>query len=148
MELKKKRELAAVLRGLIGEGFSGTQAQMGNELRKRGFSVTQATISRMLKKLGAAKEFRDGRPIYRTIERNRPSYRGSLGDLVRAITNNENLAVVKTAPASAMFVAGFIDHECDDLILGTVAGDDTIIIVPKRSSALRVLVARIQSLLE
>lgn len=130
MDLNSKRKLKEVIRGIIGSGFVGTQSQLVKVLKQRGFKVTQSTISRIMKQMGVIKESAEGQSSYKILTDNKSYYRGSLSDLVIQITHNTVNIVIKTKAGSAMFVAGFLDHECKDFILGTVAGDDTIIVIP------------------
>jgi transcriptional regulator of arginine metabolism len=129
-----KRNLRDVIRGLIGDGFNGNQSDLAKALKSRGFRVTQSTVSRTMNQMGVIKEVIAGRKIYRLSNEVRKTYRGSLLDLIVKVTNNENMIVIKTRPGSAMFVAGFLDHECKSEILGTVAGDDTIFAVPVKAA--------------
>lgn len=130
MDIKRKRKLIEVLRGLVSDGFAGTQGEIVRELKKRGFNVTQATVSRIMKQIGVLKE---SKGVYRLPSKTPAVFRGSIADLVTGIVHNESILVVKTTAGSAMFVAGFIDHEGQDFILGTVAGDDTIFVAPKNT---------------
>lgn len=130
MDLLKKRKLKQILRGLISDGFSGTQQDLSLTLKQRGFKVNQSTVSRILNQIGVIKENRDGKAFYKIKNDTKSSYRGSLADLVNKVVHNSVNIVIKTKPGSAMFVAGFIDHEFEEHILGTVAGDDTILVVP------------------
>ncbi len=133
MDAKTKRKLKEVIRGTIGDGFNGTQSDLAKILKSRGFRVTQSTISRTMNQMGVIKEVIDGRQMYKLRNETRASYRGSLADLIINVTNNDNLIVIKTRPGSAMFVAGFLDHECKSIVLGTVAGDDTIFVAPAKT---------------
>lgn len=139
MDLGKKRKMMEILRGLVGSGFVGGQADIAKHLKKKGFNVTQSTVSRSLTKIGAIKTKKDGKTAY-TLPSTRPApqFAGhSFGNLILSTENNENMIVVKTTPGSAMFVAGFIDHYCKSYCMGTVAGDDTILVVPKSSKEIK-----------
>jgi len=127
----KKRKIDDVIRGMIGDGLQGTQLEMKNRLVSLGYKVDQSTVSRSLRKVGAVKTVIDGKPGYLISQPTIPTQSPDLSNLITEITSNESMIVIKTKPASAMFVAGFLDHHKPGDILGTVAGDDTIIIVPK-----------------
>lgn len=148
MDIASKRKLKEVIRGLIGDGFTGTQSDISKQLRSKGFKVTQSTVSRTLNEMGVTKELSGGKQIYKLGEKPRSHYRGSLSDLVVSIATNDSLIVIKTNPGSAMFIAGFIDHECKTTVLGTVAGDDTIFVAPQNTSKLSAVVKEIESTLE
>lgn len=147
MDINSKRKLKEVVRGIIGDGFVGTQSDLVKLLKQRGFKITQSTISRILTQMGVIKETAEGQSIYKIKSASNNHYRGSLSDLVIGIFHNSVNIVIKTKAGSAMFVAGFLDHECKNLILGTVAGDDTIIIAPADLKKITSTVERINSLL-
>ncbi len=132
MNIQEKRKLKEVLRGLISDGFVGTQTEIASHLKSKGFKITQSTVSRILNDMGVIKEFAGGKQVYRNVDHPRGSYRGSLSDQVLSVQYNEAMIVIKTHPGSAMFVAGFIDYECRLTVLGTVAGDDTIFVTPMK----------------
>ena len=97
-----------------------TQQELADALAERGFAATQATVSRDIQELG----------LYRTGEGYRAgSPLTAVGDLVRSITRVQFLAVIRTPPGTANVVARTIDESQLDGVAGTVAGDDTIIVV-------------------
>lgn len=132
MDAVSKRKLKQVIRGFIGDGFSGTQEDLARKIKDRGFKVTQSTISRTMNQMGVVKEIIKGQQLYKLKAELKDVYRGSLSDLVLSVNYNNSTIVIKTRPGSAMFVAGFIDHEFKDTLLGTIAGDDTIFAAPQR----------------
>jgi transcriptional regulator of arginine metabolism len=133
MDIRSKRKMKEIVRGLIGDGFEGTQLELAQALRRKGFRVTQSTVSRTLNQLGVVRQLREGRQLYRlpSVPDRSAKQQGAWADLVRSVEHNATLVVIKTVPGSAMFVAGFIDHRCKGEILGTVAGDDTIFAAPR-----------------
>jgi transcriptional regulator of arginine metabolism len=118
------------------------QDDLQRSLRERGFKVTQATLSRDVKQLNIVK-IRDSKNRYRYIvpERTRPE--AQIPDAVpeekpastlrgkAVIEFSGNLAVVKTRPGYAMGIASEIDEHAPAEILGTIAGDDTILVIPR-----------------
>lgn len=147
MDINSKRKLKEVIRGIIGDGFVGTQLELVSLLRQRGFKITQSTISRTLAQIGVFKELFEGQSVYKIKSESHKHYRGTLSDLVIGVYYNSVNIVVKTKAGSAMFVAGFLDHECRNLILGTVAGDDTIIIAPADLKKIACTVEKINAIL-
>jgi transcriptional regulator of arginine metabolism len=132
------RKLSEVIRGCIGDGFAGTQSDLVQELKRRGYVVNQSTVSRYLKKLSVSTESHGDQKIY-TIKVDKMSSSRSAArsfkDIVFSVSSNETLVVVKTKADFAMFVAGFIDHGLEGEVLGTVAGSDTFIVIPKKGSS-------------
>jgi len=147
MDIARKRKMIEVLRGLIGSGFVGGQAAIAKQLKRKGFNVAQSTVSRALAKIGAVKTTKGGKTVYTLPTGDRiPQFTGhSLESLILGIEHNESLIVVKTTPGSAMFVAGFVDHHCKDFCIGTVAGDDTILVVPKSVKKVKTFVSKLSS---
>ena len=107
------------------------QAQLQALLEHDGLAVTQSTLSRDIKELNLVK----GNDGYRTASSVQllPTGRGALAEalvryLVRAVVA-QNLVVLKTAPGDAHPLAIALDHSDMPPILGTLAGDDTVLIV-------------------
>jgi transcriptional regulator of arginine metabolism len=122
----------AARRRLIRDLLSGqaveSQAELMGMLRERGFAVTQATVSRDLRSLGAEK-----RNNQYAVGRHTAGDRGHLARTLAAyvdhISSSGNLVVVKTPPGAAQVVAAALDAASLDGVLGTVAGDDTLLVV-------------------
>src|SRR5262245_21950181 len=117
------------------------QAQLQALLEHDGLAVTQSTLSRDIKELNLVK----GNDGYRTASSVQllPTGRGALAEalvryLVRAVVA-QNLVVLKTAPGDAHPLAIALDHSDMPVILGTLAGDDTVLIVTEDSSAAALL---------
>jgi transcriptional regulator of arginine metabolism len=113
-----------------------SQAQLVELLAADGVVATQATVSRDLDDLGAIKvRIGGGEPIYALPElpkdRIAPEehLRRVLGDWVVEVAHSANLVVVRTPPGSAHVVASALDRAGLIDIIGTVAGDDTIMVV-------------------
>ena len=124
-----------LLRKIISEQEVSDQIQLLNELNNSGIETTQATISRDLQKLNVVKvRVEPGRYRYEILEK---ASEGDLRDQLRAVFDNfvdeikatNNLIVIKTAPGNANSVAVIIDRLGLPEILGTIAGDDTILVV-------------------
>ncbi|MBO0685965.1 MAG: hypothetical protein J2P45_22695 [Candidatus Dormibacteraeota bacterium] len=97
-----------------------TQQELARELAERGHPATQATVSRDIQELGLVRTgsgYRIGTPISVATE------------LVLSVTQVEFLAVIRTPPGTANVVARAVDESTLEGIAGTVAGDDTIIVV-------------------
>ena len=147
MDLVTKRKMVEALRSTIGKGFSGTQDDLRTALLNKGFDVTQSTISRALRKMGVSKgTASDGSSRYELKTQQQPAnnFGGNMNDLVLSSKANESLIVIKTTPGAAMFVAAFIDHRCEDFILGTIAGDDTIFCTPVSTKKISTHLKKIQ----
>jgi len=129
------------IRKLLGEGSITSQAELVDLLQGEGFPVTQATVSRDLDALGAVKTRNaDGSVEYTTaaspqeLSEAEIRLRRAVNDFVDEIVVSGNLVVVRTPPGAAHLVAGAIDAAQVDGVLGTVAGDDTLLVVASAAS--------------
>lgn len=106
------------------------QSELQRELKDTGVDVTQSTLSRELKALGIAKA-PDGHGGYRYVS-GQSSPNGPLSPIVafvRSIERARNLIVVKTPPGNAQGVARGLDEVAWTEVMGTIAGDDTILLI-------------------
>ena len=141
------------IRDIVSNQKISTQEELCEALSAQGFMVTQATVSRDIKELKLIKVFSPEGYHYALPEA--PPPRSSLDrmrrlflDTVVEITDSENLVVVKTIPGSAHLVASNIDTAEIPEIVGTVAGDDTIIVVVKPANAVPEVMKRFRALLK
>jgi len=138
MNNKTTRQLA--IKKLVTSQKIHSQTELLNMLKKEGFDLTQATLSRDLKTLKIAK-IPDGETKYfysvsnHTVADNeKKGIRGNLlVDGFKSISFSKNIAVIKTIPGYASSIAAVLDNDDPYEILGTVAGDDIIIIVMKEN---------------
>lgn len=125
---------------IIAEKDVETQDELMLELQKRGFSVTQATVSRDIKQLGLMKTSSSkGKYKYvaakKELSSTESKFRNILHETMISAMNAENIVVVKTYPGMANAAAAAVDSLAGDRIVGSLAGDDTILIVTKTSSS-------------
>jgi transcriptional regulator of arginine metabolism len=111
--------------GLVGKERIGSQERLRMRLARLGFHATQATLSRDLRELGVIKTAgKDGSYNYTVMDQ-------WMGLPVRACEASGNLLVVRTDPGMAAPVAYRIDELRIPGVLGTVAGEDTLLVVVK-----------------
>lgn len=138
-----KKERYFRIRKIITSGAVGSQEDLRRELARQGCSVTQATLSRDLKDLGASWTAGPGGGHYSLPPSGTsPALRPLLGAGVLDIAANETLVLVRTLPGAAGTVAEFIDSRRLPGVLGTVAGDNTVLVIPasvRKTGALRKL---------
>ncbi len=118
---------------LIKAGKISSQSDLVKELKKAGFPVTQATASRDLEEIGAVR----GRSGYTISESDDDSMARSMplpGDLILSVESSANLAVVRAPPGGAQFLASSLDHSGLKSIIGTIAGDDTVLVVSRKAA--------------
>ena len=134
---------------LVQEEPLASQDELRLRLSRLGFKVTQATLSRDIHDLGLVKtpEGYMAPPGEAAPDAGAPRINRLLREFVVQIRGAQNLLVLKTTPGSAQPVAAGIDAEDWPEIVGTVAGDDTILVIcPDRKTADK-LAARVQELL-
>ena len=131
MNAKKQRLL--LIEDIIRKENIRSQDDLQKVLIGKGFDVTQATLSRDIRKLKIVKTQDDkGRYVYSLPDMAMPDPRLPTTLLDSSTVEfSGNLAVIKTRPGYAMGLASDIDEHGPNEILGTIAGDDTILIIPR-----------------
>jgi len=126
-----KLQRQMLVREIIVANHISSQEELSKLLRRRNVEVTQATLSRDLREMRITRmpedngfryvlpEVAEGRKIRRVVQE----------EIVR-IQANESIIIIKTLPGRAPGVGIFIDHLDDPEILGTVAGNDTVLVIP------------------
>ncbi|MBU9724154.1 MULTISPECIES: transcriptional regulator AhrC/ArgR [Bacillaceae] len=122
------------IREIITNNEVETQDDLVDHLRSLGFNVTQATVSRDIKELHLVKvPMMDGRYKYSlpADQRFNPlqKLKRSLMDCFVSIDHTSNLIVMKTMPGNANAVGALIDNLDWNEVMGTICGDDTILII-------------------
>ena len=131
--MSRTRRLTLITQ-LLGERRFGSQEELAGALSRSGVDVTQATLSRDLRSLGVAKRAASGEawyelpsPAVENLDRNRQML--DLKVFVNETKLAQNLAVVKTPPGHASAVARAIDLLAFEGLVGSVAGDDTVLCI-------------------
>ncbi|MBQ0097219.1 MAG: hypothetical protein KBS53_06155 [Bacteroidales bacterium] len=133
---KTKESRLKAISAIITKYHISNQEELVNKLKKDGFEVTQATLSRDLKTLQVVKVPVGDGYRYSIGHRHKIPSRGS-SDNILSIDISGNLAVIKTAPGFAGAVALTIDNNVTSHnLMGTIAGDDTILVILRKASAL------------
>lgn len=148
--MKSQRHIK--IREILANREIETQDELVEALRSSGFHVTQATVSRDIKELHLIKTPLDnGRYKYSFPSEQKfnpvQRLRRVLGDHFVQIDFTENLVVMKTMPGTANAVAAILDNLEWSEIMGTISGDDTILIICRTKEQSKELVNRIMSLL-
>ena len=130
-----------------------TQEELAEELKRRGVKVTQATVSRDIKELRLLKVLSDhGGDKYATVERAEKGmserFIRILSESVISLDNVGNLIVIKTLSASANAAAEAIDSMKWSEVLGSIAGDNTILVIARSEEAVESLMARFNTLIK
>jgi transcriptional regulator of arginine metabolism len=130
-----KRERQRLIQSVIARRRLGTQLELGQALARAGCAVTQATLSRDLRELGIEKVADGlGRPRYVLPGRSRraeprESLATILGQYARRVTPAQNIVVIQSELGSAPAIARALDRAEHPLVVGTLAGDDTCLVI-------------------
>ncbi|MDQ1483817.1 MAG: transcriptional regulator of arginine metabolism [Actinomycetota bacterium] len=145
---------------ILGRQSVRSQGQLLEILSRDGFAVTQATLSRDLLELGAVK-VRDGKTLVYAVpgqggdrtarvapgpEEVSSRLRRQCEELLVTARVSANLVVVRTPSGAANYLASALDHADESDIMGTIAGDDTILIITGGPPQARALARRLLAL--
>ncbi len=140
----------------------GSQSELVDLLREQGSEVTQATVSRDLDELGAVKTLAsDGRLLYAVpaeggedrlqadeLEDINARLIRVAEDTMVSVAFSGNLVVLRTPPGAAQYLASAFDHSHLRDVIGTIAGDDTIMLVVAEHSTGAAVCERLQQLIK
>jgi transcriptional regulator of arginine metabolism len=149
--MKSKEERHEAILEVVAGNAVATQSTLKRLLRARGFEADQATLSRDIRELGLVKVSDDGvHSRYAPMEAMAPSGHMKPGAivarLVRRVEGSGNLLVVKTDPGEASPVGIALDRLGWPEVVGTVAGDDTLLVVLREGASARRLARKIVDL--
>lgn len=129
-----------------------TQEELSELLIREGFSVTQATVSRDIRQLHLTKVSKGGKQKYAVLNEKTPDmtekYIRVLRDGFVSMDMAQNILVIKTVSGMAMAVAAALDHmDCHEIV-GSIAGDDTIMCAVRTVEDTVILMDRLRRILE
>ncbi len=150
--MKARRQAAVV--DLVSREPIRSQEQLRQRLVQRGFDVTQATLSRDIKELGLVKRASDGSyqpapdddPTATATDAARHSLQRALVDYLAGLQQSQQLLVLRTGAGEAQPLALAIDKARLPEILGTIAGDDTVLVIAQDARAARSLILQFEGL--
>ena len=135
----KQFRQAAIVEAVSREAVH-SQEELRRRLKRRGFDVTQATLSRDIKDLGLVKRAADGayqrddaapgRAADPRVEAQR-----AVADYLKRVDRVDQLLILKTDPGEAQLLALAIDQAAYDEVVGTIGGDDTILVIARHRRA-------------
>ena len=148
--MANKQERQATILELIAATPVASQEDLRALLRQRGWSVTQSTLSRDIQELRLARVSTDEGSRYQRADAGAPRDRRALDaflpQLLSSVDGVRELLVVKTEPGGAQTVAEAIDREPNAGVLGTLAGENTVLVICRSSEARERLERRLGSL--
>ena len=129
-----KNSRQATIKELVKAGMVHSQEELQELLNERGFAATQATLSRDMKALGIVK-MHDAdfgysyRMPYESEPGKSPAMKSLSSEGILSIEFSSSLAVIKTRPGYANMIGAIIDASHPETVMGTIAGDDTVLVV-------------------
>ena len=129
-----KNSRQATIKELVKAGMVHSQEELQELLNERGFAATQATLSRDMKALGIVKmhdaEFGYSYRMPYGSESGKGSVSKTLSsEGITSLEFSNSLAVIKTRPGYANVIGAILDASHLDCVMGTIAGDDTVLLV-------------------
>ncbi|NUN70760.1 MAG: arginine repressor [Bacteroidetes bacterium] len=143
-----KTQRQFIIKEIIQDHSVSNQEELVSVLKKRGIIVTQATLSRDFAELGIVRIHVKGKIRYAIANQlEETSITPLVTHEVVGIEANESMIVVRTLPGRAGGVASYIDSGRNKLVLGTLAGDDTVLVTPVSVKKIPALVKHLKELL-
>jgi len=147
MSGKQSRQLR--IKEIITSQVVSSQEELLEILKKNNFETTQATLSRDLHELGIVRVPNGDKFKYVLHQAdNSQVIRQIIGTEILNVLYNESTIVVKTMPGRAQGVGIYLDKIHSENIIGTVAGDDAIIIIPDKHENIPTLIKKIREIME
>ena len=144
---KQQRHLA--IKQILASRAITTQSELASAMRKEGFKTTQATLSRDMKELGIAWVYTpSGAKYMLSPEQEEERLTTLIGFEIEKIEANESMVLIKTLPGRAQGVAEIIDHLHLPSVLGTLAGDNTVFVLPRSIKKIKETISAIRNVLE
>jgi transcriptional regulator of arginine metabolism len=140
---------AAIL-DLVDHDAVHSQEALRKKLRSRGFDATQATLSRDIKDLGLVKRAGDGAyqraniAVPARTDAAEHALRRAVLEYLRRVEHVQQLIVLRTDPGQAQPLAVALDRAAQPEVVGTIAGDDTILVIARDARRALALVRRLE----
>ncbi len=152
--LKSKSDRLKAIRQLVATRVIASQDELLQLLRTQGYELTQATLSRDIKELKIAKVpdlgqgYRYMIPDAKTVHHETPVHDANLLQSgIFSVQFSGSLAVIKSRPGFASVIAEMIDSRHAQNIIGTIAGDDTVLLVVRENSKMEDVMDELQKII-
>jgi len=136
--MKKRLERQDVIRRIVRRDRIRTQRDLVDRLRAQGFVCTQATVSRDITEMGLRKLPEGVYVLAEDLHLQR-----MISELVTKVVQADTMVIVKASPGTAPGVAAALDGAGLDEVLGSIAGDDTILVITKSAADATAIVSTI-----
>lgn len=148
--MKRKRQEAIL--ELVKKQEIETQEELAEKLNSAGFAVTQATVSRDIRELKLTKIQHGTKQVYAVLTDNKYPNNNKYIDILKhsfvSADMAQNILVVKTASGTAMAVATALDSMHWDEIVGSIAGDDTVMCAIRTVEDTKKLMKKLEDILK
>ena len=146
MSLKLRRQTR--IKEILNDFVISNQEELSKKLKEEGYVVTQATLSRDFAELGVIRTLFNGSARYiLNADESGKQIAKLIGFEILNIEHNESLVLVRTLSGRAQGVAHYIDRLNKEEILGTVAGDDTVLIIPNSHKNIPVIISLVKKIM-
>lgn len=142
------------LRALLEQEQFSSQQELADALAAQGFRVSQSTLSKDLEHLGAIRRRRADRTLVYALSADgddRHAARSKLArlslELLQSLQSAGNQLVLRTPPGAAQYFAAALDVAQLTGVMGTIAGDDTILVIATDESAARAVAAEVEDMM-
>lgn len=148
-----KNSRQKMIQKIIEKEEISTQFELAERLKNHGFNVTQATVSRDIKEIGLIKIPMEGNlskysmPVNISVGNIAERMRRMFMDNAVSINSAENIIIIKTLPGTAQGLAACLDQSSWPEIIGSIAGDDTILLIIKEKGLVDGILQKFDSLL-
>jgi len=136
-------ERRAAIRNLLAEQDVASQSELLEQLAARGFPISQPVLSRDLRALEVAKQA----GYYRIPAQDKVTPLSALKSLLRSVNTASHFLIVRCEPGAANAIARALEAEGFDGLVGTIAGDDTILVAANSQAAGQRVERRVAELL-
>lgn len=147
-KLEEIQKRHTMIKSLIASQEIFNQTQLVKLLKQKGIKATQATLSRDVTELGILRVPTSNGLVYKLgAAGDESTLQNRIAEELISITSNECLIVIKTFPGRAQGVAVFLDKKSLPDSLGTIAGDDTIVVIPQSTKKIKKLIEQLKLIL-
>jgi len=146
MSLKLRRQTR--IKEILNDNVISNQEDLSKKLKEEGYVVTQATLSRDFAELGVIRTMFNGSARY-ILNANESGKQIAklIGFEILNIEHNESLVIIRTLSGRAQGVAHYIDRLNKEEIIGTVAGDDTVLVIPNAHKNIPVIISLVRKIM-
>lgn len=137
--MRKRVQRQEAIRAIVRRERVRTQRDLVDHLKKAGYACTQATVSRDISDMGLRKLPEGAYVLAEDVHLQR-----MVAELVASVTRSQQLVLVKTTAGGGQSVAAALDAAALDQVIGSIAGDDTILIITHNEQDAESVVAGIE----